>query len=102
MDGNWLGISPTSYPEKYSTVKTDNNGNVVSFLGTSTEGYDNAFIGLASIWDYEIFWNELESTIMNEYNKIVQLGNYDGGNVYHQNNTASNIINEIKKYNASI
>ena len=44
----------------------------------------------------------LESSIMNEYNKILQLGNYDGGNVYHQNNTASNIINEIKKYNASI
>ena len=44
----------------------------------------------------------LESSIMNEYNKIFQLGNYDGGNVYHQNNTASNIINEIKKYNASI
>lgn len=65
LDGNWLGISPTSYPEKYSTVKVDDNGNILDFLGTSTEGYDNAFIGLASIWDYEIFWNELESNIKN-------------------------------------
>ena len=65
LDGNWLGISPTSYPEKYSTVKVDDNGNILDFLGTSTEGYDNAFIGLASIWDYEIFWSELESNIKN-------------------------------------
>jgi len=65
LDGNWLGTSPTSYPEKYSTVKVDNKGNILDFLGINTEGYDNAFIGLASIWDYEIFWNELESNIKN-------------------------------------
>lgn len=44
----------------------------------------------------------LESYIVDEYNKIIELGNYDGGNVYHQNNTAAKIIKEIKKYNASI
>ena len=44
----------------------------------------------------------LESSIVNEFNNLLQFGNYDGSNVYYQNNTASNIIKEIKKYNASI
>ena len=44
----------------------------------------------------------LETSIMNEYNKILQLGDYYGDNMYHQNNTSSKIIKEIKKYNASI
>lgn len=44
----------------------------------------------------------LESSIVSEFNKILQFGNYDGVNVYHQNNTALNIIKVIKKYNAII
>jgi NDP-sugar pyrophosphorylase family protein/mannose-6-phosphate isomerase-like protein (cupin superfamily) len=63
LDGNWLGVYPTSYPEKYSTTKIDKDDNVLQFVNKSTEGYDNAFIGLASIWDYNVFWNELESNI---------------------------------------
>ena len=65
LDGNWLGVYPTSYPEKYSTVKADNQDNILSFTNKNTNGYDNAFIGLASIWDYEVFWNELENNIKN-------------------------------------
>jgi NDP-sugar pyrophosphorylase family protein/mannose-6-phosphate isomerase-like protein (cupin superfamily) len=63
LDGNWLGVSPTSYPEKYSTVKIDNQDNILDFVNKSEEGFDNAFIGLASIWDYEIFWEQLENNI---------------------------------------
>lgn len=63
LDGNWLGVYPTAYPEKYSTVQLDKDDNITSFVNKSTEGYDNAFIGLASIWDYQIFWNELEANI---------------------------------------
>jgi hypothetical protein len=51
LDGNWLGVYPTAYPEKYSTLQLDKDDNVTSFVNKSTEGYDNAFIGLASIWD---------------------------------------------------
>jgi NDP-sugar pyrophosphorylase family protein/mannose-6-phosphate isomerase-like protein (cupin superfamily) len=65
LDGNWLGVQPTAYPEKYSTVKTDIDGNILNFTNKNVEGYDNAFIGLASIWDFDTFWNELESNIKN-------------------------------------
>ena len=61
LDGNWLGVYPTSYPEKYSTIQTDLQGNIINFADKDTQGYDQAFIGLASIWDYNIFWSELES-----------------------------------------
>lgn len=62
LDGNWLGVHPTSYPEKYSTVEIDNQNNILNFVNKSNQGYDNAFIGLASIWDYDIFWNQLENS----------------------------------------
>jgi choline kinase/mannose-6-phosphate isomerase-like protein (cupin superfamily) len=65
LDGNWLGVQPTVYPEKYSTIKADNEGNILNFTNKNAEGYDNAFIGLASIWDFDIFWSELENNIKN-------------------------------------
>jgi NDP-sugar pyrophosphorylase family protein/mannose-6-phosphate isomerase-like protein (cupin superfamily) len=65
LDGNWLGVYPTSYPEKYSTADIDENDNISKFVNKDTNGYDNAFIGLASIWDFDIFWNELESNTQN-------------------------------------
>jgi NDP-sugar pyrophosphorylase family protein/mannose-6-phosphate isomerase-like protein (cupin superfamily) len=65
LDGNWLGIYPTAYPEKYSTVELDKDDNITAFVNKNTEGYDNAFIGLASIWDYSIFWSELETNMKN-------------------------------------
>ena len=34
--------------------------NVINFINKSENGFDYAFIGLASIWDYEIFWKQLE------------------------------------------
>lgn len=65
LDGNWLGVHSTAYPEKYSTIKADKDGNVEKFVNKSVQGYDNAFIGLASIWDYSVFWNELQNNIEN-------------------------------------
>ena len=65
LDGNWLGVYPTAYPEKYSTVKTDKNDDILSFTNKNVEGYDQAFIGLASIWNYDVFWSELETNIKN-------------------------------------
>ena len=61
LDGNWLGVYPTGCTEKYSTAKIDNNSNILEFVNKSEKGFDYAFIGLASIWDYSIFWNQLES-----------------------------------------
>jgi len=63
LDGNWLGCHPTSYPEKYSTVMVDENNEVVSFVNKSEHGHDLAFIGLAGIMDYSVFWKSLETHI---------------------------------------
>lgn len=65
LDGNWLGVYPTSYPEKYSTVKTNDKNEIVEFKNKSKEGFDKAFIGLASVWDYDIFWKQLENNMVN-------------------------------------
>ena len=59
IDNNWLGLYPTSIPELYSTVNT-NNGDVVDFKNKDKNGYEYAFIGLAGVYDYETFWNELD------------------------------------------
>jgi len=63
LDGNWLGVYPTSYPEKYSTIQFDKDKNVLQFLNKSTNGFDYAFIGLAGVLDYKVFWEELENNI---------------------------------------
>lgn len=59
---NWLGVSETVYPEKYSTINVDKNDNVIDFVNKSPTGYDNAFIGLAHVQNYEVFWKELEQS----------------------------------------
>lgn len=65
LDGNWLGVQPTSYPEKYSTIKTDENDNVIEFTNKNINGFDLAFIGIGSILDYEKFWSELNNNMKN-------------------------------------
>ena len=61
LDGNWLGVYLTGCPERYSTAKIDVDSNILEFVNKSNKGFDYAFIGLASVWDYSIFWNQLES-----------------------------------------
>jgi NDP-sugar pyrophosphorylase family protein/mannose-6-phosphate isomerase-like protein (cupin superfamily) len=63
IDGNWLGVQTTDFPEKYSTISIDGVDNVNSLINKSENGFDHAFIGLGGIYDYEIFWNELEKNI---------------------------------------
>jgi len=59
LDTNWLGVYPTSIPELYATIDI-NDDNIISLKNKDKKGYVNAFIGLAGIYDYEIFWNELD------------------------------------------
>ena len=63
IDGNWLGVHRTSYPEKYSTIQSDDNDNLISLINKNENGHDLAFIGLGGIFDYEIFWKELETNL---------------------------------------
>jgi NDP-sugar pyrophosphorylase family protein/mannose-6-phosphate isomerase-like protein (cupin superfamily) len=64
IDGNWLGVAHTSFPEKYSTLEVKND-KITRFVNKSENGYNNAFIGLAGIWNFELFWIELEKNIKN-------------------------------------
>jgi len=66
IDGNWLGVYPTSYPEKYSTIQIDDSENITSFINKNENGFDLAFTGVGGIYDYEIFWSELEKNIGND------------------------------------
>jgi NDP-sugar pyrophosphorylase family protein/mannose-6-phosphate isomerase-like protein (cupin superfamily) len=59
LDSNWLGVYPTSIPELYATAQVE-NGEVINFKNKNKNGYDNAFIGLAGVYDYETFWNQLD------------------------------------------
>lgn len=61
LDGDWLGVYETGIPEKYSTVKFDENKKVLNLKNKSACGHDHAFIGLAAVWNYDIFWKELET-----------------------------------------
>tara|TARA_Y100000310_G_C20694529_1_gene824606 strand:+ start:998 stop:2926 length:1929 start_codon:yes stop_codon:yes gene_type:complete len=59
LSQNWLGVSRTSIPELYSTVKIVDD-EIKDFKNKSTEGFEYAFIGLGAIYDFETFWKELE------------------------------------------
>jgi NDP-sugar pyrophosphorylase family protein/mannose-6-phosphate isomerase-like protein (cupin superfamily) len=63
IDGNWLGTYPTSFPEKYSTLKSDDKQNIIDYKNKSLNGFDSAFIGLGAMLDYSIFWKQLENNI---------------------------------------
>jgi len=65
LDGNWLGVYPTVYPEKYSTVNISDSDDIIEFKNKCEDGFTNAFIGLAGIRDYGIFWNELNKNMIN-------------------------------------
>jgi choline kinase/mannose-6-phosphate isomerase-like protein (cupin superfamily)/thiamine kinase-like enzyme len=59
INNNWLGVYPTSVPELYSTANVE-DGKVIDFKNKSKGGYGHAFIGLAGVYDYKIFWNQLD------------------------------------------
>jgi choline kinase/mannose-6-phosphate isomerase-like protein (cupin superfamily) len=59
LDGNWLGVYPTDIPELYATVDV-NDTDAISLKNKDKQGYKSAFIGLAGVYDYETFWNELD------------------------------------------
>jgi mannose-6-phosphate isomerase-like protein (cupin superfamily)/thiamine kinase-like enzyme len=61
-DRNWVGISPTSMPEIYSTFDIDDEGKIWDFRDKDRMGYDWAFIGLCGVYEYERFWKHLDTT----------------------------------------
>jgi len=69
VNTNWLGIYPTSMPEKYATVKIK-DGDVFDLTHKSKDGYNHAFIGLAGVYEYNTFWEQLDKN-MGEGGEIV-------------------------------
>lgn len=79
-DKNWFGIAPVKETEKYCTVKIKNN--LVYQLDDKIKN-DNkfAFIGLAGVYNYEIFFEALEKNneiiggeiqVSNGFRKLVE------------------------------
>ena len=59
IDDNWIGVCPTSITELYSTVNVDGD-DVTALKNKDKNGYGHAVIGLAGVYDYETFWNQLD------------------------------------------
>ncbi len=68
LNENWVGVSKTRFPEKYSTVKLNHFGNILEWKNKADDGFELAYIGLAGIFDYEIYWRELAQNIQNGEN----------------------------------
>jgi NDP-sugar pyrophosphorylase family protein len=60
LEKNWFGISPVKNPEQYCTVRIKDNL-VVQIDDKISTNNKFAFIGLAGIKDYKIFFNSLET-----------------------------------------
>jgi len=103
LDGNWLGVQETSYPEKYSTLNFDEKENILEFKQKSTDGYKYAFTGIASIWDYKTFWAELESNmikgeIINAFNNIKKYKKFKAKKLKWFDTGNLDDLNVTKKY----
>lgn len=61
LDTNWLGVSFTHRPYMFATVKFDAYNNVKHVLNKDINGYEHAYIGLAGIKQYDVFWSNLET-----------------------------------------
>jgi NDP-sugar pyrophosphorylase family protein/mannose-6-phosphate isomerase-like protein (cupin superfamily) len=105
IDGdNWIGVSPTDLPEIYSTALLDNQNNVIEFVNKSKGGFGNAFIGLAYIRNYKVFWDylkderEIIAPFINNFDKVKakEIEFNDIGTIDGYNNTIKQYKQEHK------
>jgi quercetin dioxygenase-like cupin family protein/dTDP-glucose pyrophosphorylase len=59
LRADWLGVYPTDIPELYSTAQIQ-DGKITSFKNKETNGYKYAFIGVAGVYDYKTFWQQID------------------------------------------
>lgn len=105
LSRNWIGYSDIKKNESFSYCLVEGE----KYLDKFYYGYgDKAFIGMAGIYDYKIFWNELrvKSLIKNEHqvlNGFRKLENielkyftwHDTGNDNSYNQTRNRFCNDI-------
>lgn len=62
LDRNWMGWDERDSKDQYRTISIDAEGNIVSIneKGTGTGENVKPYIGLAGIFDYEIFWEAMD------------------------------------------
>ncbi len=91
LDSDWLGVYPTNIPELYSTVEV-RDSIATNFTNKGPKGYDHAFIGVAGVYDYKTFWDQIDISTgeivsayydISKYNKIKakKFNWYDAGTI---------------------
>ena len=113
---NWFGIAPVKDPEQYCTVRIQNN--LVYRLDDKVKNNNRfAFIGLAGVRDYDVFFNALKTnneTIKEEIQvtngfeklipkKLIPVGFtwFDTGTLKKYTETNKNFSNESQKFDFS-
>ena len=61
LTNNWIGVFPVNDPINWSTAHIQEN-KVLQFKNKDLDGYKHAFIGVAGIKDYNIFWSQMKHT----------------------------------------
>jgi dTDP-glucose pyrophosphorylase len=78
---NWLGVSPVSNTKDYCTARISNN-RIMSLDDKIVSKNENAFIGVAGVKDYEVFFNSLKKDIELKNNEL-QVSNGFKGLIKH-------------------
>jgi NDP-sugar pyrophosphorylase family protein/mannose-6-phosphate isomerase-like protein (cupin superfamily) len=113
IDCDWIGISKSDNLSDYSTVKINDNNDVINFKNKSNNPYDFAYIGLSSIYNFNNFWDSLENNIKDGEVVNVYMNNnynvkskffkwYDTGTIENYKNTKFHLeinYNELPKIN---
>ena len=86
IDTNWLGVYPTGIPELYATIDALGD-KVINLKNKDKKGYNNAFIGLAGVYDYKTFWEELDVSsgeIVSAYYNSNKYSNIKAKNIFEK------------------
>ena len=83
LDSDWIGTYHTDNPSLYSTADVDEAGNIKAFMNKSANGFNNAFIGLAFIKSYDLFWSQIDK-YKNSENEVEFVAAWYEPNLYPQ------------------
>ena len=114
VDHNWMACGKSYQPDVFRTVRTD-SGNITKINEKGEINYDYAYVGVAGIFDYELFWKTLDLMLLDEILadssdchifmnmlKKVEIGCFevstwfDTGSVEHLNKAKTNYIQKYK------
>lgn len=115
-DHNWFGIAPVKDPEQYCTVRVKNN--LIYHLDVKVKNNNRfAFIGLAGVHDYEIFFKGLDNNhnaikgelqVISGFDKLIEKGLtpigftwFDTGTLTKYKETNKNFSNDNQRFDFS-